>query len=57
MESNTNRLNVRVDGKTAQELRRLVLCKHGKLYGALRQEIERAVEFHIQRLEGELDAK
>ena len=55
MQSKTEQINVRIDRNTAQELRRLVLRKYGKLYGVLRQEIEKGLKSHVQRLEAEND--
>ena len=42
-----SQLNARIHKNVAQELRQLVIQRHGKLSGSLREEIEEAIRRHI----------
>ncbi len=43
-------LNARIPHTVARELRQLVIARHGKLSGSLREEVERAIRRHIDWL-------
>lgn len=50
-------LNARIPHNVVQELRQLVIQKHGKLSGSLREEVKRSLEFHVQRLRQEIEKR
>lgn len=45
----------RIDANTLKNFRILVLKKHGRLYGKMKDEIVRALRTHIHKMENELD--